>query len=151
MMTPYDAAMRVIRREVDDMRLVIGEAAQRLVELEQVRHALGASLRREARVADVMVDATIVPTDSYFTQLRARQTAATHAIRDADAGLAALRRQAGERYARLKTIESAAQDYRAAHATALATAEQGHADDMAAARFLRLRAAKTRAGQAGRA
>jgi flagellar export protein FliJ len=150
MTTPYDAAMRVIRREVDDMRLVIGEAAQRLVELEQVRHALGASLRREARVADAMVDATLVPTDRYFTQLRAHQTAAGSAIRDADAGLAALRRQAGERYARLKTIETAAEDYRAAHATALATAEQGHADDIAALRFLRLRAATSRAGRATR-
>ena len=150
MTTPYDAAMRVIRREVDDMRLVIGEAAQRLVELEQVRHALGASLRRQASVAAVLVDATNLPTDSYFTQLRARQTAATHAIRDADAGLAALRRQAGERYARLKTIETAAAEYRVAHTNAMATVEQGHADDMAAARFLRLRAAKRHAGRAPR-
>lgn len=148
MTTPYDAAMRVIRREVDDMRLVIGEAAQRLVELEQARHAIGASLRREASVAHAMVDATIVPTDRYFVQLRARQTAAARAIHDADAGLAALRHAAGERYAKLKTIETAAEEYRAAHATALATTEQGHADDIAAARFLRLRAARRRAGRA---
>ena len=93
-------------------------------------------------------DASCVPTDRYFVQLRARQTAAARAIHDADAGLAALRHAAGERYAKLKTIETAAEEYRTAHATALATTEQGHADDIAAARFLRLRAASRRAGRA---
>jgi len=150
MSTPYDTAMRVIRREVDDMRLVIGEAAQRLVELEQLRHALGASLRREASVVDAMPNAVIVPTDRYFVHQRARQGAATRALHDADAGLAALRRQAGEHYARLKTIETAAENYRVARNTALASAEQGHADDMAAARFLRLRAAQRHAGRTAR-
>lgn len=150
MTTPYDTAMRMIRREVDDMRLVIGEAVQRLVELDQVRQALGASLQREARVADTMANPVIVPTDRYFAHQRARQSAATRALHDADAGLAALRREAGEHYARLKTIETSADDYRAAQHSALASAEQGHADDMAAARFLRLRAARRRAERAAR-
>lgn len=146
MSTPYDAALRVIGREVDDMRLVIGEAAQRLVELEQLRHALGASLRREAGMAAAMSHAAIVPTDSYFAHVRARQSATARAVHDADAGLAALRREAGEQYARLKSIETAAADYRAAQRSAQASAEQGHADDLAAARFLRLRATQRRIG-----
>lgn len=134
MKTPYDTALRALQREVDDLRVSIGAAADRLMQVETLRQAMSDAIRAEAALA--ASDWTLSP-EAYLILAHAERDRLAAERRQADARLEALRRQAMDSYGSLRAMEEAASVYRADTARAAATVEQAAVDDFASARFVR--------------
>jgi flagellar biosynthesis chaperone FliJ len=132
MSTPYDTALRLIRREVDAVRVTIGEAAGRLVQIEQARQAVSGALEREAALAASCWD---IPTGSYLARVRAQRAELGVDAAAAADRLDQLRRRASERYGALRAIEGAAEAYRDEGLQAEERATQARMDDATGARF----------------
>lgn len=145
MKTPYDTALRALQREVDDLRASIGEAAERLMEIETLRQAMSDAIRHESALA--AVDRNFSP-EAYLARARAERDRLRAEERAADARLDALRRQAMESYGSLRAMEGAADVFRQEAFRAAATAEQAGIDDFSGARFARaLRHARRATGR----
>ena len=131
MTTPYDAALRVIGREVDALRTAIGAAGAAAAEagarFSAAEHAL---LREKALGASALG----LSSKAYFTRAAAENALLAQAHAEAEARLETLRAEARDRYGTLRAIEGAAERYRNAADAALAGAEQARADDIACAR-----------------
>ena len=134
MKTPYDAALRTLQREVDDLRTSIGTAANRLTEIESMRQAVSDAIRSESALA--ATDLSISP-HAYLARARTERARLVYERLAADARLEALRHQAMESYGSLRAMEGAAETYREQAERDLASAEQGRIDDFAGARFAR--------------
>ena len=134
MKTPYDTALRAMRRDVDDLRTAIGNANGAVIDIEQRRDALSAGMRREAALS--ASDWTF-PADAYLARARAQREALVVARVEAEAQLEALRHQAVERYGSLRAVEGAADLFREDADRAVSAAEQAQVDDFAGARFAR--------------
>lgn len=143
MKTPYDNALRALQRDVDELRTAIGDAAQRLTDVETHRETVTQAIVRESRLA--ATDWTFSPAP-YLARARATRDRLDEAQAIADAELDALRGQAMERYGSLRAIEGAATQFREDAGRSAAAAEQAGADDVAGARFgRRLRLARQQA------
>ena len=134
MKTPYDAALRAIGRDVDDLRTSVGDAVRRLAELEARHQSLADAIVRESKLA--AGDRTFSPA-AYLARAHAEREQLSEASRAADAELEALRLQTIERYGSLRAIQGAADTYRGEAGRAAAAAEQTSVDDFAGARFAR--------------
>lgn len=132
MKTPYDTALRAIKREVDEMRGAIRDAADDLVRIERARQAASEALGREL---DIAAANRFLPTQTYFAQSRMQREQLAAQRNDAIARLDALRRKAAERYGSMRVMEGVAQDFQADAERDIAKAEMLQIDDIGGARF----------------
>ncbi|WP_232493727.1 hypothetical protein [Novosphingobium kaempferiae] len=134
MKTPYDAALRVRQRELDEVSSAIRSEAGVLGAVESERAQVLAALRREADLA--AADLTLV-SPGWQRRMRGERQALSARQVELEARIAALRTVATDAYGVLRGIENAADDYRAEAARSEAAAEQSASDDLSAAAFLR--------------
>lgn len=134
MKTPYCTALGVQKREVDQIRIAISVAVDRATGLERegVEIVRSVSAERAVAAADWQL-----PENMYFARMRAERGRVEAERRMADARLDQLRAQAREVYGAMKAVEGAADRFRVEHARKAGAAEQGAADDRAAADFIR--------------
>ncbi len=133
MKTPYCTALRVQRREVDQIKIAIGSAVERVGRLERKGAEIVRSVASEREVA--ATDWTL-PENMYFARMRAERELVQREAAIADAKLDQLRAQAREVYGGMKAVEGAAERYRIEETRKLGAAEQIAADDRAAADFI---------------
>ncbi|HEU0065920.1 MAG TPA: hypothetical protein VFQ57_01630, partial [Sphingomonas sp.] len=69
MTTPYDTALRVAQRKLDDVRAAIGAAVQVLDRIEQADDALAAAITREKTLSS---DTPRIIADRYFAHARSQ-------------------------------------------------------------------------------
>ena len=143
MKTPYDSALRLYRREMDEMRVSISVQVDQLAHVEQRREALGAAMRREAELAAAD---WAFSSNAYLTRMSAQRESLARDRAMIDARLNNLRRRATETYGSLRAIEGADHRYRDESDRATARAEQADIDDFSAAGFTRALNARRRAG-----
>ena len=134
MTTPYDAALRLGRRDMDDRRVSISSQIEQLAALERHRDAVDKAVHEARHTTDMPYG---LSSDAYMARMRARRQALLQERAAAESHLGELRRQATEAFGALNAIEGAALRHRDAAARAAATAEQGQIDDFSAARFTR--------------
>lgn len=134
MKTPYDAALRVRQRELDEVSSAIRSEAGVLGAVESERAQVSAALRREADLA--AADLTLV-SPGWQRRMRGERQALSARQVELEARIDALRTVATDAYGVLRGIENAADDYRAEAARSQAAAEQSASDDLSAAAFLR--------------
>lgn len=131
MKTPYDAPLRVAERELDEVRVAIGDALAELQQLEQSLAAIDAQMVREVALA--AGDAQLA-SESYFMRARGQREQICARRLTVHGRVEELREQAVECYGRRSAIENAATRYRAEAEHAEAAAEQAAMDDLIAAR-----------------
>lgn len=134
MKTPYDAALRVRQRELDEVSSAIRTEAGALGAVEQERMRVAAALVHEADLA--ATDLTLV-SPGWQRRMRGERQARSARETQLQARLDALREVAVDAYGVLRGIENAADDYRAEALRDEAAAEQSATDDISAAAFLR--------------
>ncbi|WP_010219782.1 hypothetical protein [Sphingomonas sp. PAMC 26621] len=134
MNTPYDAALRLRQREIDDMRVLITVEVNQMALLDGHRAAIDTSVRAEVEIAGSQ---HTFSADAYVARMRAEREVVCHERSVSDARLTALRAQAVEAYGSLSAIGAAADRYSAETLRMAAIAEQGQVDDFSAARFTR--------------
>ena len=136
MKTPYDAALRILRLEMDALRGTIGTAAARLMAIETSHRAMNEAIRHEGSlVADPAMLPSAVPAHLYLERARAERARLAGDEQAAATQLQGLRRRATERYGSLRAIEGATDAYRADADRAAAVAEQSRIDDFTGARL----------------
>ena len=136
MRTPYDPAIRIRRREIEDVRVSIGVEMRRLTEVEhRMEHVTSAAVREAEQAARE----PMMSSYAYLTRMKAERARLDADRRSLDAGLDRLRAKAAAAYGSLNAIESAADSFRAEEARLAASAEQSRIDDFAAAAYLRAR------------
>lgn len=136
MMTPYDSALRIRRREVEDVRVSISVEVRRLSEVESALE--GVARRTTAEIERASYDPTI-SSYAFLSRMRSERTRLDTDKRAIGQQLDRLRAHAAEAYGSLKAIENAADQYRDEVSRNAAAAEQGRSDDFAATAFLRAR------------
>lgn len=136
MKTPFDGAIRIQRREIDEMRVAINIQVERLVEIEAAQVDHDAAIRNERGVAG---EHLLFSSYAYMARMNAERRRLAQDRTVADVQLTQLRTRATAAYGLSKAIESAADTYRDEAIQAEASAEQGHLDDQAATRFVRAR------------
>jgi hypothetical protein len=137
MSTPYDAVLRIRRREVDDYGVAIAGARDQLATIGQAVASHADAIHRESRIG---ATDPLLASHAYLSRLR-RQRAELAAVEArADAALEALRSQAAEAVASLRATEESADRHALDENLALGRKEQAEFDDMAATRLRRKRA-----------
>ena len=134
MKTPFDGAIRIRQREMDEMRVTISVQVSQLVQIEAERAEAEARIRHERTVA---AENVLLSSHAYIARMQAERTRLARDQATADANLNQLRAKAMDAYGALKAISSAADNYRDEIAQAAAVAEQGHLDDLSAAGLIR--------------
>ncbi len=148
MKTPYDGALRVQQRAIDDVRVAINIEVSQLVQVESSARAVEAAVVRESQVA---ADDPMMSTFAYVSRMRAERVRLDQEGKVIAGRLDRLRAEAVAAYGSFKAIDGAAGRYRAEEERAVANAEQARADDFSGAAFLRARQMKAnRAGNGGR-
>ena len=135
MKTPYDGAIRVQQREIDDVRVAINVQVNQLVQIESSRAAVDAAIEREAAMA--ASDVTF-PHHNYVARMCAQRARLREDQALVDAQLVRLRSKAAAAYGSFRAIESAADGFRTLAERAIANAEQAQIDDRAAAALTRV-------------
>lgn len=135
MKTPFDTALRMQQRTVDDLKVKIGAANERIAELEQQGRDLVARVREERVLAHALPFAS----DAWLATAKHAQARIAEEVSAEQARLLNLRELAREAYGTFRAIESAAERFRADAEREAEAAEQAAIDDIAAARFLRER------------
>lgn len=134
MTTPYDAALRLRQREMDDMRVSISVEVNQLIAIERRRDDVDQAVRVETAIA---ANDHVFSAHAFIARMRAQREALCRDRATVDARLDSLQRQAAEAYGSLRAIEGAADRYRDEASRIAATAEQSQIDDFSAARFTR--------------
>lgn len=134
MTTPYDAALRLRQREMDDMRVSISVQVERLAGIESSREQIDISVQRERAVASTEWGFSA---HAFVARMQKQRDALSRDRAIVDDQLTGLRLQATEAYGSLRAIEGAAERYRDEADRIAATAEQGRIDDFSATRFTR--------------
>lgn len=142
MKTPYDAALRVRQREIDDMRISINVEVNQMVVLDGQRRMIEHQVRAERDVASAHHGFSA---QAFAARMHAKRAGLGRERDAADGRLTLLRAKAVEAYGSLSAIGAAADRHRDAAARVAALAEQAQLDDFSAARFTRaLHAARRR-------
>lgn len=134
MKTPYDAALRLRQRELDEVVNAINAEAGALGAVEQERARVAAALRREADLA--ATDLTLV-SPGWQRRMRGERQALAQQQRELEGRLERLRGCAADAYGVLRGIETAADGFRAEARRGEAAAEQSASDDRSATLFVR--------------
>jgi len=135
MKTPYDAAMRVRQRELDEVSTAIRAESGTLSVLEQERERLRAALRSEAQVAAELA----LCSQAWQGRMRGHGRELGILQAQVQGRIEHLREVAIDAYGTLRSIETAAEDYRRDAARVEASAEQSASDDLGAVAFLKAR------------
>jgi hypothetical protein len=130
MKTPYDAAIRVKRREVDAMGAAINVEMATLNQIDTRRMTVRAMMAREAAVA---ANDILMPNHAYMAKLRAEQVKLAGERTWHDIQLDRLRQEAASAFGSFRTIEIAAEDFRDDAQRRQDVAEQSELDDSCAA------------------
>lgn len=147
MITPYDAALRLRLREMDDVRLSISVEVNQIVVLDRHRETIDQSVRHEMSLAG---SDPLLSAHAFAGRMRARRDALGRERSASDGRLAVLRAQAAEAYGALRAIEGAALRHREEVTRVAAIAEQSQMDDFSAAGFARSIEAARRARANGK-
>jgi hypothetical protein len=140
MKTPYDAALRVRQRELDEVSTAIRAEAGALSLLEREGARVRAVMRAEAQIA---ASDLALASPAWQGRMRGQGHELGTLQAQAQVRVDRLRDAAVDAYGTLRGIETAADDYRRDSARAEAAAEQATSDDLSAAAFLKtLRAAR---------
>lgn len=131
-MTPFDTALRIHRREVDNVKVSISVEIERIATLEAQSRANDQRAREERALAATLP----VASDAWTARMKQEQVRIREAAYLAQARLGQLRARAVEAYGTMRAIEGAAERYQDEADRTAATAEQTGIDDIAAARFL---------------
>ncbi|MFS0850806.1 hypothetical protein AB3M93_15265 [Novosphingobium panipatense] len=134
MKTPYDTAMRVRQRDLDEVSAAIRREARELGQVEREQARMRAAVRDEALLATA--DVTLI-SPGWQRRVQNAQQSLSDRQAELQHRLEALREVAIDGYGVLRGIETAAQDYRADLGRKVAAAEQATSDDMSAAAFLK--------------
>lgn len=141
MKTPYDTALRVTDRQLDQVRAAIGHAIDELQRVELAQREIDAAMRRESAASGS--DHRLL-TEHFFVRARADRQHLRERRALAHARLEELRRQAVDCYGSRTAIENAAGTFREEALRVEANAEQMADDDRVGARIGRLRRASPR-------
>lgn len=139
-MTPFDTALRVQRREVDAVKVSISVEIETITTLNSQAHAHDLRMREERALAAIVP----IASDAWRLRMKAERARLDHQAQLANVRLTSLRAQAVEAYGTMRAIEGAAERFQDEADRTAAAAEQTGIDDIAAARFLRARAAEKR-------
>jgi flagellar biosynthesis chaperone FliJ len=134
MKTPYDTAVRLQKRAMEDVRLAISVQVSQIVQIERSRATIGETLCREAGIAAAHHG---LNSHAYLERMRAQRAKLAADTETADAQLRQLRAKAVAAYGGFHAVETAAERYRDHMAGEISKAEQGHLDDLATASFVR--------------
>lgn len=134
MKTPYDAAMRIRRREIDTAQVAINIQINQLVQIESHHSDVDHTLAKEAEIA---AGDHALSSHAYMERMRMLRERLAAERDEADVRLGRLRTTALAAYGDFKAIESAADTYRDDETRKAANGEQGHMDDMAATAVVR--------------
>jgi hypothetical protein len=134
MKTPFDGAIRVGRREIDEMRIAISVEIDQLVQIETARLD---NERETSRQREVAGDDVLLSSHAYLARMRVDRARLQADQAVVDHRLAQLRAKAVTAYGTLKGVSAAADTWRVEAEQAIATAEQEHLDDLANALFVR--------------
>lgn len=141
MKTPYDAALRVQQREIDEMSAAISTHSGVLGEVEKARDRVSKSITREA---DLAAGDLAVCYHAYLQRMRHERHQLTNRQVLLKARLDELRDMAVDAYGTFRAIETAADGYRQDAERVIANAEQAGIDDFAAMSFIKARRAMRR-------
>ncbi|MET3827935.1 MULTISPECIES: hypothetical protein [Sphingomonas] len=136
MQTPYDAALRALDREMDALTQVISASASRLEQARTLHHALVEKISAEMRLA--AGDCGLLA-DGYLLRARSDRDAHAADAESAEIELDLLRHRAARHYAAMRAVDSAAEQFRQDAQRADDRQQQALVDDIAAARFARMR------------
>lgn len=134
MKTPYDAALRIRQREIDDMRVLITVEVNKTSVIDRHRDAIDTSVRAEIELAGSQY---AFPAHAFVARMRAEREMLSRERAASETRLTGLRAQAVEAYGSLSAIGAAADRHREEALRAATIAEQGQVDDFSAARFTR--------------
>lgn len=134
MTTPYNSALRVQRRAVDEIRVAIRAADDALSSIATDRRALDVRLASEAVVA---AGDWLFSSPAYGMRLRSQRMDLDIDRQRVDDRLGQLRGVALEASGRLHAVKTAADDYRVAEQRSQRGAEQAEADDFSGTRHAR--------------
>jgi flagellar export protein FliJ len=136
MSRPYDAVLRIRRREVDDYGIAITGVRENLSRIEQAIASRAEEMKRQGRVGAAE---PLLSSHAYLNRLRRERSELTRVGTEVDAELDALRDQAASAFASLRATEESAELHEQQVQLELGRKEQAESDDIAAARLLRNR------------
>jgi hypothetical protein len=142
MKTPYDTALRVQQREIDDMRVAINVQVNVLNQVERSREAVNEKIVSEAAIAASDIG---MSSHAYIARMRAEQSRLSNDQAAISARLGQLRSKAVAAYGAFRAVETAADGFRDEAVRASANAEQAGMDDFAAVSFINARRSARRA------
>jgi len=134
MKTPFDGAIRLGQREIDDMRVAINVQIAQVVKIEAARADNEREARRQREVAG---DDAMLSSYAYLARMRAERARLNESQATAEGQLSRLRSEALAAYGTLKAVGSAADAWRGDAERAIEQTEQGHLDDLTNAGFVR--------------
>lgn len=133
---PYDAVLRLRRREMDDYGVAISGAREQLDRISDAKVRSTEEMKRQSRLgaADPLLSSHL-----YLARMRRQREDLVRAEAEADATLELLRKEAAQALASLRATEESAEQHQAEEDLAIARKEQGEFDDLSAARLSRSR------------
>jgi hypothetical protein len=140
MKTPYDAAIRVCRQHLDNIRVQAAQKAEEVEQLDAARDAVQTKLRCEADLVreDFM---PFVNFGAYAQRMRNEAAVLDGARMDARAQLDVLVESTQEAFGDFKTLDTAASNWQDGKAREAGRREQNTMDELAGQSFDRARAA----------
>ena len=140
MKSPYDTLIRLQKRQVDEVKLAIGQAVDQVDQVERAQHELVNEVQNECLVAQGYLHFSTYA----YVQNRKRQAAQLVLLRQQrERELDCLREEATEAFGQLRVVENAAEAFVARKMQECSRKEQAEADDLSSARMLlRLRKEK---------
>ncbi len=146
MKTPYDAALRLRQREIDEVSEQIARTNNDLQQLDREGREIGRQMRREFQLA-AAEHRFSAATSAYFARKRMELEAVDARTKEANSKLDELRNRAIQALGSMRSIEGAATHFRDEAGRVIARGEQSEADDLAAIGFLMSRRETRRSPQ----
>ena len=131
---PYDAVLRLRRREMDDYGVAISGAREQLDRISDAKTRSIEEMKRQSRLG---ADDPLLASHHYLARMRRQREELAHAEVQADAARERLRNEAAQALASLRATEESAEQHQAEEDLAVARKEQGEFDDLSAARLAR--------------
>lgn len=143
MKTPYDTALRLRRRELDEVGAAIRDHTGAIDEVNRMREQVRSAMAQEAELA--AAEGTMC-SQAWLRRMRGKGAELGAAEARLEVQLGELRDTARDAYGMLRGIETAAEDYRSEAARVQANAEQAIIDDLGAVAFIKAQRLVRRGG-----
>jgi flagellar biosynthesis chaperone FliJ len=134
MTTPFDAALRIAERELDEVRTAIGVVVEELDRIAMMQEAADTALTRESTIAGGDPRLT---SDRFFARAREIREELKQQRAARQLQLDELRAKAVEHYGQHTAVSDAVARFRSDAELEIARAEQAANDDIAASRMPR--------------